>query len=94
MTQTGCPAAPSPPQSLALTLPPPLPHPRPTHLPNPRLTSLCHTKCFTAEGPGKYKTSDLSVGENACVDRCVGKFFDLQKLMQEMMQQNAGSGQG
>jgi len=45
------------------------------------LTSICHQKCVAA----KYAESDLSVGENACLDRCVSKYFEMQAMLQQMM---------
>ena len=44
---------------------------------------MCHRKCVAT----KYTESDLTVGENACVDRCVSKYFEMQAMLQEMMMQ-------
>ena len=45
------------------------------------LTSMCQRKCVSST----YKESELTVGENACVDRCVSKYFEMQAMLQEMM---------
>lgn len=61
--------------------PPTIPPPHSRALPHRRLSALCHSKCVAH----KYTDSELTVGENACIDRCVSKFFEMQALLQQMM---------
>ena len=42
----------------------------------------CHTKCIGT----KYAEPDLNKGESVCVDRCVAKFFEVNKKVGEKMQ--------
>jgi mitochondrial import inner membrane translocase subunit TIM10 len=37
------------------------------------MTDACHNKCISS-----YKSSDLSVGEGVCIDRCVLKYMEVQ----------------
>lgn len=45
-----------------------------------RLTNSCHTKCIQAP----YSDSELSKGESVCIDRCVAKFFHVNKRLSEV----------
>jgi len=47
-----------------------------------RLVSVCHTKCISP----RYTEGDLNKGESVCVDRCVAKFFEVNKKVGERMQ--------
>lgn len=42
----------------------------------------CHNKCIAS----RYAEPDLNKGESVCVDRCVGKFFEVNKKVGERMQ--------
>ena len=55
-----------------------------------RLTESCSKKCI----PGEYREGDLNKGESVCLDRCVGKFFDVNIKVSEKMQGDAASRQG
>jgi len=39
-----------------------------------KMTKSCHKKCIVKE-----YSQDLSVGEMACIDRCVGKYIQTQE---------------
>jgi hypothetical protein len=39
------------------------------------LVRSCHTKCVSP----RYAEPDLSKGESVCIDRCVAKFFEVNK---------------
>ena len=39
---------------------------------HPRVTDVCFKKCVA-----KFHEGDLNTGEQACVDRCVSKYFDV-----------------
>jgi len=47
-----------------------------------KLVSSCHTKCI---GP-RYAEGDLNKGESVCIDRCVAKFFEVNKKVGEKLQ--------
>jgi len=47
-----------------------------------RLVSTCHAKCIST----RYAEGDLNKGESVCVDRCVAKFFEVNKRVGEKMQ--------
>ncbi|KAF8499458.1 Tim10/DDP family zinc finger protein, partial [Gautieria morchelliformis] len=47
-----------------------------------RLVSSCHNKCVAS----RYAEPDLNKGESVCVDRCVAKFFEVNKKVGERMQ--------
>ncbi|THG98507.1 hypothetical protein EW145_g7415 [Phellinidium pouzarii] len=62
-----------------------------------RLVTTCYTKCIGA----RFTEPDLNKGESVCTDRCVAKFFEVNKKVGEKMQQmgagaqaNAGSSSG
>ncbi|KAL8915751.1 MAG: hypothetical protein Q9172_006699 [Xanthocarpia lactea] len=55
-----------------------------------RLNQSCVKKCI----PSEYREGDLNKGESVCLDRCVGKFFDVQMKVSEKMQGDAALRQG
>ncbi|BCR95590.1 mitochondrial import inner membrane translocase subunit tim10 [Aspergillus awamori] len=50
-----------------------------------RLTESCIKKCI----PNDYREGDLNKGESVCIDRCVGKFFEVNMKVSEKMQGEA-----
>ena len=56
----------------------------------PRLSESCSKKCI----PNDYREGDLNKGESVCLDRCVGKFFEVNIKVSEKMQGVAGQQQG
>jgi import inner membrane translocase subunit TIM10 len=69
----------------------------PTHLTFPltrrsssRLTESCTKKCI----PSDYREGELNKGESVCLDRCVGKFFEVNIKVSEKMQGEAAGKQG
>ncbi|KAH8120640.1 Tim10/DDP family zinc finger-domain-containing protein [Phellopilus nigrolimitatus] len=54
-----------------------------------RLVTTCHTKCIGT----RYSEPDLNKGESVCVDRCVSKFFEVNKKVGEKMQQMGAGAQ-
>lgn len=55
-----------------------------------RIVSSCHTKCIGS----RYAEPDLNKGESVCVDRCVAKFFEVNKKIGEKMQSMGAAAQG
>jgi len=57
-----------------------------------RLVSSCHNKCVSP----RYAEPDLNKGESVCIDRCVAKFFEVNKKVGEKLQSvgNAAGGGG
>jgi len=55
-----------------------------------RLVSSCHAKCISA----RYAEGDLNKGESVCIDRCVSKFFEVNKRVGEKLQSMGGTGGG
>ncbi|KZP32201.1 hypothetical protein FIBSPDRAFT_848568 [Athelia psychrophila] len=55
-----------------------------------RLVSSCHSKCVSP----RYAEPDLNKGESVCIDRCVAKFFEVNKKVGEKLQSvgNAAGG--
>ncbi|KAH7921959.1 hypothetical protein BV22DRAFT_1038020 [Leucogyrophana mollusca] len=51
-----------------------------------RIVGSCHSKCIST----RYAEGDLNKGESVCIDRCVAKFFEVNKKVGEKMQ-NAGA---
>ncbi|KAF9229646.1 hypothetical protein BS17DRAFT_670354, partial [Gyrodon lividus] len=47
-----------------------------------RIVSSCHSKCISA----RYAEGDLNKGESVCIDRCVAKFFEVNRKVGEKMQ--------
>ena len=41
----------------------------------------CHAKCIST----RYAEGDLNKGESVCIDRCVAKFFEVNKKVGEKM---------
>lgn len=54
-----------------------------------RIVSSCHSKCINP----RYAEADLNKGESVCVDRCVAKFFEVNKKVGEKLQ-NMGANAG
>ena len=42
----------------------------------------CHAKCIST----RYAEGDLNKGESVCIDRCVAKFFEVNKKVGEKLQ--------
>ncbi|KAF9517732.1 hypothetical protein BS47DRAFT_1339262 [Hydnum rufescens UP504] len=49
----------------------------------------CHTKCVSP----RYSEPDLNKGESVCIDRCVAKFFEVNKKVGERLQLMGGNAQ-
>ncbi|KAG5462154.1 MAG: Tim10/DDP family zinc finger-domain-containing protein, partial [Olpidium bornovanus] len=54
-----------------------------------RMVSSCHRKCI----PVTYRDGELTKGESVCIDRCTAKFFDVNKLVGEQLQQMSAAAQ-
>ncbi|KAI8388750.1 Tim10/DDP family zinc finger-domain-containing protein [Radiomyces spectabilis] len=52
-----------------------------------KILDRCQVKCI----PTNYHEPELNKGEMVCIDRCVAKYFAVQKLLSQKMEQNAGS---
>ncbi|KII93433.1 hypothetical protein PLICRDRAFT_131191 [Plicaturopsis crispa FD-325 SS-3] len=50
-----------------------------------RIVSSCHSKCIST----RYAEGDLNKGESVCIDRCVAKFFEVNKKVGEKLQSGA-----
>ena len=50
------------------------------------MTEQCFRKCVAM-----YKEPDLSVGEAACVDRCVHKYMTSHSKVQEILSKHAAA---
>lgn len=50
-----------------------------------RMVLSCHNKCIGA----RYADGDLNKGESVCIDRCVIKFSETQKKVQDKLQARA-----
>ncbi|MCO5557230.1 hypothetical protein L7F22_010791 [Adiantum nelumboides] len=46
-----------------------------------KLTHSCFDKCIEK----KFKDSDLNVGENSCVDRCVYKYWQVTAIVGQLL---------
>ncbi|OMJ26471.1 Mitochondrial import inner membrane translocase subunit tim10 [Smittium culicis] len=46
-----------------------------------RLSDACHKKCII----NKYPDGDLTKGESVCIDRCVSKFFQVNKEVGDVL---------
>ncbi|KDQ54725.1 hypothetical protein JAAARDRAFT_181264 [Jaapia argillacea MUCL 33604] len=56
-----------------------------------RIVSSCHAKCISP----RYAEGDLNKGESVCIDRCVAKFFEVNKKVGERLQsQGPGAAAG
>lgn len=53
-----------------------------------RIVDVCHAKCI----PPKYHEAELTRGESMCIDRCVNKFFSVNKAIGEKLQTMGGGG--
>ena len=53
------------------------------------ICSSCHSKCINQ----RYTEGDLNKGESVCIDRCVGKYIEVNKVIGEKMRA-AGQQQG
>ncbi|CAA3003683.1 mitochondrial import inner membrane translocase subunit TIM10-like [Olea europaea subsp. europaea] len=49
-----------------------------------RLTHTCFNKCIE----NKYKESELNMGENSCIDRCVSKYWQVTNLVGQLLGNN------
>ncbi|KAG8930778.1 protein transporter tim10 [Tulasnella sp. 417] len=54
-----------------------------------KVVSSCHAKCINQ----RYAEPDLNKGESVCIDRCVAKFFDVNKKVGERLQQAGAAAQ-
>ncbi|KAI6133327.1 Tim10/DDP family zinc finger-domain-containing protein [Pisolithus croceorrhizus] len=52
-------------------------------------TISCHSKCISP----RYAEGDLNKGESVCIDRCVAKFFEVNKRVGEKMQSAGANAQ-
>jgi len=48
-----------------------------------RMVNSCSTKCVSQ----RYAENDLTKGEAVCVDRCVGKFIEANKIIGEKLKE-------
>ncbi|XP_023905945.1 uncharacterized protein LOC112017725, partial [Quercus suber] len=46
-----------------------------------RLTHTCFNKCVEK----RYKESELNMGENSCIDRCVSKYWHVTNLIDQLL---------
>ncbi|CAI0540317.1 unnamed protein product [Linum tenue] len=46
-----------------------------------RLSQTCFSKCVDK----RYKESELNMGENSCIDRCVSKYWLVNGLVGQML---------
>eukprot|EP00193_Tetraselmis_chui_P003308 CAMPEP_0177762578 /NCGR_PEP_ID=MMETSP0491_2-20121128/6419_1 /TAXON_ID=63592 /ORGANISM="Tetraselmis chuii, Strain PLY429" /LENGTH=76 /DNA_ID=CAMNT_0019278641 /DNA_START=149 /DNA_END=379 /DNA_ORIENTATION=- len=46
-----------------------------------KMTGNCFNKCVEK----KYKDSDLSVGENSCLDRCCNKYWQVTAIVGQLL---------
>ncbi|KAG9314636.1 mitochondrial import inner membrane translocase subunit Tim10 [Chiua virens] len=54
-----------------------------------RIVASCHSKCINP----RYAEGDLNKGESVCIDRCVAKFFEVNKKVGEKMQSAGANAQ-
>ncbi|KAI8599537.1 mitochondrial import inner membrane translocase subunit Tim10 [Dissophora ornata] len=52
------------------------------------VVSSCHQKCISKT----YIEGDLDKGEAVCIDRCVSKFFEVNRSVGTKLQQMSGAG--
>uniref|UniRef100_A0A7N2L0P1 Mitochondrial import inner membrane translocase subunit n=1 Tax=Quercus lobata TaxID=97700 RepID=A0A7N2L0P1_QUELO len=45
------------------------------------LTNTCFNKCVEK----RYKESELNMGENSCIDRCVSKYWHVTNLIGQLL---------
>lgn len=48
-----------------------------------RMVNSCATKCVSQ----RYAENELTKGEAVCVDRCVGKFIEANKIIGEKLKE-------
>ncbi|CAI9098351.1 OLC1v1034983C1 [Oldenlandia corymbosa var. corymbosa] len=46
-----------------------------------KLTQTCFAKCVE----NRYKESELNMGENSCIDRCVSKYWQVTNLVGQLL---------
>ncbi|KAF1882866.1 hypothetical protein Lal_00003047 [Lupinus albus] len=46
-----------------------------------KMTQSCFNKCVD----NKYKESELHMGENSCIDRCVSKYWHVTNLVGQLL---------
>nr|POE99988.1 mitochondrial import inner membrane translocase subunit tim10 [Quercus suber] len=46
-----------------------------------RLTNTCFNKCVEK----RYKESELNMGENSCIDRCVSKYWHVTNVIGQLL---------
>ncbi|KAJ4978033.1 hypothetical protein NE237_008813 [Protea cynaroides] len=46
-----------------------------------KLTHTCFNKCIEK----RYKDSELNLGENSCIDRCVSKYWQVTNLVGQLL---------
>ncbi|GAU17289.1 hypothetical protein TSUD_110060, partial [Trifolium subterraneum] len=46
-----------------------------------KMTQSCFNKCVD----NKYKESELNMGENSCIDRCVSKYWHVTNLIGQLL---------
>ncbi|KAG8757488.1 protein transporter tim10 [Serendipita sp. 396] len=52
-----------------------------------RMVASCASKCLSQ----RYAEGDLTKGESVCIDRCVGKFLEANKIIGEKLKESGGS---
>ncbi|TFK23111.1 hypothetical protein FA15DRAFT_621455, partial [Coprinopsis marcescibilis] len=56
-----------------------------------RMVQSCYNKCVGARFPAD---GDLNKGESVCIDKCVGKYTDVQKKVGEKLQSRGAASGG
>ncbi|KIM32979.1 hypothetical protein M408DRAFT_62439 [Serendipita vermifera MAFF 305830] len=51
-----------------------------------RMVATCASKCLSQ----RYAEGDLTKGESVCIDRCVGKFIEANKVIGEKLRESGG----
>ncbi|XP_061337958.1 mitochondrial import inner membrane translocase subunit TIM10 isoform X2 [Gastrolobium bilobum] len=46
-----------------------------------KMTQTCFNKCVE----NRYKESELNMGENSCIDRCVSKYWHVTNLIGQLL---------
>ncbi|QHN94954.1 Mitochondrial import inner membrane translocase subunit [Arachis hypogaea] len=46
-----------------------------------KMTQTCFNKCVD----NRYKESELNMGENSCIDRCVSKYWHVTNLIGQLL---------
>ncbi|XP_058212907.1 mitochondrial import inner membrane translocase subunit TIM10-like [Rhododendron vialii] len=49
-----------------------------------KLTQTCFSKCIE----NRHKESELNMGENSCIDRCVSKYWQVTNLVGQLLGSN------